>query len=173
MQVFECDYCHREFHSRRARGGHLKVHRPRRASQQAGSGFVQPLRVRQVSTSAPIPPPPQKQPNTSQELALVVSQPHPRAQQEILALPEPNTNNALVTIPVHLAPLSPSLKNDQEPTPVVLFRCCCGITEKIPQTKHELMEHGTYKGGCFTLYVHELLSRVFKCIYKQSSFFLA
>ena len=212
MQVFACEHCHREFSSRRARGGHLKVHRrPRRGSQRAGSSLVQPLRdyVRQkirsqVPTAAPIPPP-QKQPNTSQELALVVSQPHPQQeilalpepntnralvtipdqqsptsqqlsmvvsqpqpqpQQELLALPEPNTNtnSALVTVPLQQSPLLPTQKNAQDAAPVVLFRCCCGITEKIPQTKHELMERGTYKEGCFTLYVHELLTRVYNCI---------
>ena len=211
MQVFECEHCHREFNSKRARGGHLKVHRrPRRDSQRAaGSSFMRDYvrqRIRtKVPTLAPIPPP-QKQPNTSQELALAVSQtppqqeilalpepepntnralvtiPHqqsptssqelplvvsqPRPQQKLLALPEPNTNtnSALVTVPLQQSPLLPTQKNAQDAAPVVLFRCCCGITEKIPQTKHELMERGTYKEGCFTLYVHELLTRVYNCI---------
>ncbi|CAL4892525.1 unnamed protein product [Urochloa decumbens] len=121
-EVFECEYCQRKFRSRRSRGGHLKAHRHLRASRQAAASAQNP--------------PHQQQPNTSQQqLSVAVS---------LLALPAPDdTNSELVTVP---------LENAQDySTPVVLFRCCCGAIEKIPQIRDELMERGTYEGGCFTL----------------------
>ncbi|CAL4907047.1 unnamed protein product [Urochloa decumbens] len=119
-EVFECEYCQRKFRSRRSRGGHLKAHSHLRASRQAAASAQNPPR--------------QQQPNTSQQqLSVAVS---------LLALPAPDTNSELVTVPLETA---------QDSTPVVLFRCCCGAIEKIPRFKDELMERGTYEGGCYTL----------------------
>lgn len=161
QQTFKCPYCIKEFMTKRSRGGHLKAHRHQRALEQAAAAVLQPPRGSQVQTSAPTPmQPPQQHPNTTcRQLSVVVSQPNPRQKllalpaprQKQLALPAPSTDSAqAVTAPVQ------QLENAPDPTPFVFFRCCCGVTEKIPQTTRELKERGTYQGGCFTLYVYVL-----------------
>ncbi|KAL6644129.1 hypothetical protein ACP70R_018895 [Stipagrostis hirtigluma subsp. patula] len=173
--IFVCHYCPKEFKSARARGSHLKAHtnpRKQQAPNRVRRGHVRGRQNGQVVVGAQpshqraAPPvsngtrgrrsapgngqqqiPHQQQLNASQHLPMVVSQPPP--QQQPLPLPEASSNRGLITV-------SQQLQDVENSTPVVLVRCCCGITEKIPQTMHELMERANYEGGCFTLdYRHQ------------------